>query len=51
MAKPRKRKRKTKKKPGPKTERLKINVDWMHAIKASLAKRKPKAGWPELATE
>ena len=49
MAKARKRKRK--KKPGPKTERLKINTDWVSAIKASLRKKKPATGWPTPATE
>jgi hypothetical protein len=49
MAKARNRKRK--KKPGPKTERLKINMDFVSAIKASLAKKKPVSGWPEPATE
>ncbi|HTS18716.1 MAG TPA: hypothetical protein VMP11_14170 [Verrucomicrobiae bacterium] len=51
MTKARKRKRKTKKKPGPKTARLKINMDFVSALKATLAKKKPKGGWPELATE
>ena len=45
------KKRKKKKKPGPKTARLKIKVSWSEAIRASLNKRKPKAGWPEFATE
>ena len=45
------RKHKKKKKPGPKTERLKINVDWIDAIKASLSKKKSASGWPEPATE
>ncbi len=49
MAKARKRKRK--KKPGPKTERLKIDMNWVDAVKRSLLKKKPKRGWPELATE
>ncbi|HVM59261.1 MAG TPA: hypothetical protein VMV72_00205 [Verrucomicrobiae bacterium] len=51
MTKARKRKRKTKKKPGPKTDRLKINMNWVDAVKQSLLKKKPKRGWPELATE
>jgi hypothetical protein len=45
------RKKKRKKKPGPKTERLKIKTDWVSAIKASLAKKKPASGWPEPVTE
>jgi hypothetical protein len=45
------RKRKGKKKRGPKTERLKVNMDWVSAIKASLAKKKPAGGWPEPAAE
>jgi hypothetical protein len=50
MAKARKRKR-TKKKPGPKTARLKIDMDWVAAIKVSLTKKKPARGWPQPATE
>lgn len=50
MSKRRKRKRR-KKKPGPKTARLKIGVDWVDAIKASFAKKKPASGWPTPATE
>jgi len=33
--------------PGPKPEVLKINGDWREAVKKSLAKKKPKAGWPK----
>ena len=33
--------------PGPKPEVLKINGDWQEAVKKSLAKKKPKAGWPK----
>lgn len=51
MAKAKKRKTKRKKKPGPKTERLKIGVDWVAAIRTSLRKRKPATGWPSPATE
>jgi hypothetical protein len=49
MAKAKKRKRK--KKPGPKTERLKINMHWVDAIKKSLTKKKPASGWPEPVTD
>lgn len=33
--------------PGPKPEVLKINGDWRDAVKKSLAKKKPKGGWPK----
>jgi hypothetical protein len=45
------KKKKRKKKPGPKEQRLKVTVSFTEAIKASFAKKKPKGGWPELATE
>jgi len=32
---------------GPEPELLKIDVDWQEAIKKSLAKKKPAAGWPK----
>ena len=32
---------------GPKPEILKIDGDWRAAIKKSLAKKKPAAGWPK----
>lgn len=39
-----------KKKPaktGPKPEMLKIEGRWQDAVKKSLAKKKPPAGWPK----
>lgn len=33
--------------PGPKPEVLKIDGDWREAVKKSLAKKKPKNGWPK----
>jgi hypothetical protein len=45
------RKRKPKKKPGPKIQRLKLNTDWISAIKRSLAEKKPDSGWPEPVTK
>ncbi len=32
---------------GPKPEVLKIEGDWQDAVKKSLAKKKPAAGWPK----
>jgi hypothetical protein len=32
--------------PGPKPERLKINIPWKNAVKASLQKEKPPSGRP-----
>jgi hypothetical protein len=40
----------TKKSPekrGPKADLLKIDGDWKDAVKKSLAKKKPAAGWPK----
>jgi hypothetical protein len=47
----RRKAKKRKKKPGPKSERLKIDMNWVDAIKTSLRKKKPIRGWPEPATE
>jgi len=45
---PRNKRRTNKKKvPGPKPETLKLEGDWRKAIKKSLAKKKPKEGWPD----
>jgi len=33
--------------PGPKPDTLKIDRDWEEAVKKSLAKKKPKKGWPK----
>jgi hypothetical protein len=33
--------------PGPKPETLKLDGDWKEAVKKSLAKKKPKNGWPK----
>ena len=33
--------------PGPKPQTLKIEGDWQEAVKKSLAKKKPKEGWPK----
>jgi hypothetical protein len=33
--------------PGPKPEVLKVEGNWQKAIKKSLAKKKPKEGWPD----
>jgi len=38
---------KPKAKTGPKPELLKIKGNWQAAIKRSLAKKKPKEGWPK----
>lgn len=35
------------KKRGPEPERLKLEGDWMQAVKTALKKKKPAAGWPE----
>jgi hypothetical protein len=40
------KKPKKKQKPGPKEERLIIQGDWKEAVKRSLEKKKPPAGWP-----
>jgi hypothetical protein len=32
---------------GPKPDLLKIEGDWRDAVKKSLAKKKPAAGWPK----
>jgi hypothetical protein len=32
---------------GPKPDLLKIDGDWKDAVKKSLAKKKPAAGWPK----
>jgi hypothetical protein len=32
---------------GPKPDTLKVEGDWQKAIKKSLAKKKPKEGWPD----
>ena len=40
--------KKSSKKPrGPEPDRLKIKGDWTVAVKKSLAKKKPKTGWPK----
>jgi hypothetical protein len=36
-----------KEKPGPKPDILKIPGDWKDAVKKSLERRKPPAGWPK----
>lgn len=33
--------------PGPKPDTLKIKGDWRAAVKRSLQKKKPAAGWPK----
>ena len=33
--------------PGPKADTLKITGDWHKAVKKSLRKKKPSAGWPK----
>jgi hypothetical protein len=33
--------------PGPKPDALKIEGDWRDAVKKSLSKKKPAAGWPK----
>jgi hypothetical protein len=33
--------------PGPKPDTLKVPGNWQAAIKKSLAKKKPKEGWPK----
>lgn len=35
------------KKRGPQPDLLKIEGDWTKAVKKSLAKKKPAAGWPK----
>jgi len=42
-----KKNQKPKAKPGPKAEMLKIKSEWRGAIKRSLAKKKPREGWPK----
>jgi hypothetical protein len=32
---------------GPEPEMLKIDGDWKDAVKTSLTKKKPAAGWPK----
>jgi hypothetical protein len=34
---------------GRKPERLKISGDWKSAVKKSLQKKKPEAGWPNVS--
>ena len=34
-------------KPGPKPDRVKIEGDWMDAIKRAFKKKRPKGGWPD----
>jgi hypothetical protein len=34
-------------KPGPKPDTLKLTGDWKKALKKSLSKKKPAAGWPK----
>jgi len=38
---------KTPVKRGPKPDTLKLTGDWKKAVKKSLAKKKPAAGWPK----
>lgn len=33
--------------PGPKPERVKIEVDWEEAVKKALGKERPEGGWPK----
>lgn len=47
MASKRKRPDKKKATPGPKPDLLKLEDDWQDAVKKSLAKKKPAAGWPK----
>lgn len=39
--------KKPKKKSGPAPDCVKIDVPWEDAVKAALAKGRPKTGWPE----
>ena len=39
--------KKTTIKRGPKPDLLKIEGDWQDAVKTSLTKKKPAAGWPK----
>jgi hypothetical protein len=39
--------KKPKAKTGPKPDTLKIEGKWQDAVKKSLAKKKPLAGWPK----
>lgn len=41
------KKRENKSKPGPDAEHLKLEGDWQENVKKSLAKQKPKGGWPK----
>jgi hypothetical protein len=42
-----KKQQRKKKTPGPKPEVLKLEGDWKDAIRKSLQKKRPDAGWPK----
>jgi hypothetical protein len=44
---PKTKKKKSPAKTGPKPDTLKIEGKWQDAVKKSLSKKKPAAGWPK----
>jgi len=44
---PKTAKKRTPKKRGPEADRLKIKGRWQDAVKKSLTKKRPTAGWPK----